>query len=109
MEASLLKRPYLVGIVVAFALVAGLELMTGSRAQTTTQPSENAMVTVRLMTPQGTLSEPVQIRIGILNQLSPEQINEIVSRFADAMIEMGAPVDKAQVLSGLKKYYAQAA
>jgi aspartate aminotransferase-like enzyme len=56
-----------------------------------------------------TLSEPVQVRIGILNQLSPEQINEIVSRFADAMIEMGAPVDKAQVLSGLKKYYAQAA
>ena len=36
-----------------------------------------------------TLSEPVQVRIGILNQLSPEQINEIVSRFADAMIEMG--------------------
>ena len=50
------------------------------------------------------------MRIGILNQLSPEQIHEIVSRFADVMIKMGAnKVDKAQVLSGLKKYYAQAA
>jgi len=57
-----------------------------------------------------TLSEPTQVRIGILNQLSPEQIHEIVSRFADVMIKMGAnKVDKAQVLSGLKKYYAQAA
>jgi alanine-glyoxylate transaminase/serine-glyoxylate transaminase/serine-pyruvate transaminase len=57
-----------------------------------------------------TLSEPTQVRIGILNQLSPEQIHEIVSRFADVMIKMGAnKVDKGQVLSGLKKYYAQAA
>jgi aspartate aminotransferase-like enzyme len=57
-----------------------------------------------------TLSEPTQVRIGILNQLSPEQIHEIVSRFADVMIKMGAnKVDKAQVLSGVKKYYAQAA
>ncbi|MGZ8241774.1 MAG: hypothetical protein ACXWTK_09660, partial [Methylobacter sp.] len=36
-----------------------------------------------------TLSEPVQIRIGILNQLTVEAITEIVSRFADAMIKMG--------------------
>ena len=56
-----------------------------------------------------TLSEPVQVRIGILNQLSPEQIHEIASRFADAMIEMGGDVDKQKVLSGLKNYYAQAA
>ena len=57
-----------------------------------------------------TLSEPTQVRIGILNQLSPEQIHEIVSRFADVMIKMGAnKVDKAQVLSALKTYYAQAA
>jgi len=56
-----------------------------------------------------TLSEPVQIRIGILNQLSQEQIAEIVSRFADAMAEIGADVDKAKVLNGLKSYYAQAA
>jgi alanine-glyoxylate transaminase/serine-glyoxylate transaminase/serine-pyruvate transaminase len=56
-----------------------------------------------------TLSEPVQIRIGILNQLSPEQIGEIVSRFADAMIDMGAKFDKQQVMNGLKAYYAKAA
>ncbi|KUO57911.1 MAG: aminotransferase [Alphaproteobacteria bacterium BRH_c36] len=56
-----------------------------------------------------TLSEPVQIRIGILNQLSSEQITEIVSRFADAMVEMGAGFDKAKVMNGLKSYYAQAA
>ena len=43
-----------------------------------------------------TLSEPVQVRIGILNQLSPEQIAEIVSRFADAMLAMGAEFDKQQ-------------
>ncbi|MCB1503453.1 MAG: alanine--glyoxylate aminotransferase family protein [Hyphomicrobiaceae bacterium] len=56
-----------------------------------------------------TLSEPVQVRIGILNQLSPEQITEIVSRFADAMLEMGAEFDKNNVLNSLKGYYAKAA
>jgi aspartate aminotransferase-like enzyme len=56
-----------------------------------------------------TLSEPVQVRIGILNQLSPEQIGEIVSRFADAMLGMGAEFDKAKVMNGLKSYYAKAA
>jgi alanine-glyoxylate transaminase/serine-glyoxylate transaminase/serine-pyruvate transaminase len=56
-----------------------------------------------------TLSEPVQIRIGILNQLSPEQIGEIVSRFADAMLAMGAEFDKQQVMNQLKSYYAKAA
>ena len=56
-----------------------------------------------------TLSAPVQVRIGILNQLSPVQITEIVSRFADAMLEMGAEFDEAKVVNGLKSYYAQAA
>ena len=56
-----------------------------------------------------TLSEPVQVRIGILNQLSPQQIGEIVSRFADAMLAMGADFDKAKVMNGLKAYYAKAA
>ncbi|HML92651.1 aminotransferase [Methyloceanibacter sp.] len=56
-----------------------------------------------------TLSEPVQVRIGILNQLSPEQITEIASRFADGMLAMGAEFDKAQVLNQLKSYYAKAA
>jgi alanine-glyoxylate transaminase / serine-glyoxylate transaminase / serine-pyruvate transaminase len=56
-----------------------------------------------------TLSEPIQVRIGILNQLSPEQITEIVSRFADAMLAMGSEFDKQQVMNGLKSYYAKAA
>jgi alanine-glyoxylate transaminase/serine-glyoxylate transaminase/serine-pyruvate transaminase len=56
-----------------------------------------------------TLSEPVQVRIGILNQLSPEQITEIVSRFADGMLAMGADFDKAKVMNQLKSYYAKAA
>jgi aspartate aminotransferase-like enzyme len=46
-----------------------------------------------------TLSEPVQVRIGILNQLSEESISDIVGRFADAMLRMGANnVDKTAVL-----------
>ena len=56
-----------------------------------------------------TLSEPVQVRIGILNQLSPAQIGEIASRFADAMLDMGAEFDKQKVMNGLKSYYAKAA
>jgi aspartate aminotransferase-like enzyme len=56
-----------------------------------------------------TLSEPVQVRIGILNQLSPQQITEIVSRFADAMLAMGAEFDKQKVMNQLKSYYAKAA
>ena len=53
-----------------------------------------------------TLSEPAQIRIGILNQLTVETINDIVGRFADAMIKMGAEVDKGQVLDNLNSYLA---
>ena len=49
------------------------------------------------------------MRIGILNQLSPEQISEIASRFADAMLAMGAEFDKAAVMNQLKSYYAKAA
>jgi aspartate aminotransferase-like enzyme len=56
-----------------------------------------------------TLSEPVQVRIGILNQLTPEALTEIVSRFADAMLDMGAEFDKQQMMNGLKAYYAKAA
>ena len=56
-----------------------------------------------------TLSEPVQVRIGILNQLTTEAIADIVGRFADAMLDMGAEFDKQQVMKGLKSYYAEAA
>ncbi len=53
-----------------------------------------------------TLSEPTQIRIGILNQLTPEAINDIVGRFADAMIKLGVAVDKAAILDDLNSYLA---
>lgn len=58
-----------------------------------------------------TLSEPVQVRIGILNQLSVAQIIDIVTRFGAAMNAMGANVDLDRVLDGLGHYYhaAQAA
>lgn len=52
-----------------------------------------------------TLSEPVQIRIGILNQLTVEAITDIVGRFADAMLKMGADFDKHAVMNGLAEYY----
>jgi alanine-glyoxylate transaminase/serine-glyoxylate transaminase/serine-pyruvate transaminase len=55
-----------------------------------------------------TLSEPVQVRIGILNQLSQPAITEIVSRFAAAMAAMGATVDTAAVQAGLDAHYATA-
>lgn len=51
-----------------------------------------------------TLSEPAQIRIGILNQLTNAALNDIVGRFADAMIELGVEVDKAAVLEDLNGY-----
>ena len=53
-----------------------------------------------------TLSEPAQIRVGILNHLNFETINEIVGRFADAMIKMGAQVNKQQILDDLNSYLA---
>ncbi|WP_136659503.1 aminotransferase class V-fold PLP-dependent enzyme [Nitratireductor sp. XY-223] len=55
-----------------------------------------------------TLSAPVQIRIGILNQLRPSAIWEIVGRFADAMRALGADVDQAAVDAILDQHYAPA-
>jgi aspartate aminotransferase-like enzyme len=52
-----------------------------------------------------TLSEPVQVRIGILNQLTQEAITEIVSRFADAMLKMGAEFDKDAILVQLAGHF----
>jgi aspartate aminotransferase-like enzyme len=52
-----------------------------------------------------TLSEPVQVRIGILNQLSQAAIREIVTRFAQAMTELGATIDLAAAQCGLDRYY----
>ncbi|MFM7445934.1 MAG: aminotransferase, partial [Tabrizicola sp.] len=52
-----------------------------------------------------TLSEPVQVRIGILNQLTPMAVTDIVTRFAHALMDMGATVDLDAVLSGLDQHY----
>jgi aspartate aminotransferase-like enzyme len=52
-----------------------------------------------------TLSEPVQIRIGILNQLSQAAITDIVLLFATAMNEMGAEVDLTAVRAQLEQHY----
>lgn len=52
-----------------------------------------------------TLSEPVQVRIGILNLLNKESITDIASKFADAMIGMGAEVDKDKILNDLDAYF----
>ena len=52
-----------------------------------------------------TLSEPVQIRIGILNQLSIEAITDIVGRFAVAMLGIGADFDKTSIVSDLNAYF----
>ena len=55
-----------------------------------------------------TLSKPIQVRIGILNQLTTEAITDIVGRFADAMLDMGAEFDKQRIMNGLKSHYAKA-
>ena len=52
-----------------------------------------------------TLSEPVQIRIGILNQLSEAAITDIVERFAAAMNAMGAGADTAAAREALRGHY----
>ncbi len=52
-----------------------------------------------------TLSEPVQIRIGILNQLNISAITDITGRFADAMLNLGVEFDKDQIMGNLSAYY----
>ncbi|MGQ0610166.1 MAG: aminotransferase [Paracoccaceae bacterium] len=52
-----------------------------------------------------TLSEPVQVRIGILNQLSAAAVTEIATRFGQAMLEMGADFDLTQVIGLLERHY----
>lgn len=55
-----------------------------------------------------TLSEPVQVRIGILNLLSETAISDIVRRFGAALRELGAEVDQAQVDAVLQRHYGAA-
>ena len=55
-----------------------------------------------------TLSAPVQVRIGILNQLNQAAITEIVHRFAAAIAELGGAVDMEAVETALKQGYTPA-
>ncbi|TMV03332.1 alanine--glyoxylate aminotransferase family protein [Ruegeria sediminis] len=52
-----------------------------------------------------TLSAPVQVRIGILNQLDREAVSTIVRLFADAIRELGGNVDHAAVEALLESRY----
>lgn len=52
-----------------------------------------------------TLSEPVQIRIGILNQLKRSAIEDIAQRFANSMIELGGDDNIAAMNDFLQSYY----
>lgn len=55
-----------------------------------------------------TLSAPVQVRVGILNLLTPTAITDIVHRFADAMRHLGATVDGCEIDAILNRHYASA-
>ncbi|MEM7472761.1 MAG: aminotransferase [Pseudomonadota bacterium] len=52
-----------------------------------------------------TLSEPVQVRIGILNLLNEATITDIVLRFAEALRDLGAEVDASAVDTALRGHY----
>ncbi|MDH5355895.1 MAG: aminotransferase [Gammaproteobacteria bacterium] len=53
-----------------------------------------------------TLSEPVQVRVGILNQLTDAALTDIVGRLADAMLKMGAEFSRENIMAGLADYLA---
>ena len=55
-----------------------------------------------------TLSEPVQVRIGILNLLNQSTITDIAARFAEAMNELGANIDVGSVVQSLDVHYGTA-
>ncbi len=55
-----------------------------------------------------TLSEPVQVRIGILNLLNQAAITDIVTRFGAALNEMGAGIDMGAVADQLDRQFDQA-
>lgn len=55
-----------------------------------------------------TLSEPVQVRIGILNLLNQQAISGIVDKFGQAMRDLGASFDQDAVAAALSHHYGQA-
>ncbi|WP_170167071.1 aminotransferase class V-fold PLP-dependent enzyme [Paracoccus methylarcula] len=52
-----------------------------------------------------TLSEPVQVRIGILNLLNQAAIADIVTRFGAAMNAMGADIDMNEITARLDRHF----
>lgn len=52
-----------------------------------------------------TLSEPVQVRIGILNLLTQAAITDIVTRFGAAMNEMGGDIDMDKISIRLERHF----
>ncbi len=52
-----------------------------------------------------TLSAPVQVRIGILNQLNRQAISQIIRLFANAMRELGGNVDFEEIEALLESRY----
>ncbi len=52
-----------------------------------------------------TLSTPVQIRIGILNQLNRRAIEEIATRFAQAIRDLGGTANQADINDVLHRHY----
>ncbi|SDX81400.1 aspartate aminotransferase [Ruegeria halocynthiae] len=52
-----------------------------------------------------TLSAPVQVRIGILNQLNRQAISQIIRLFAEAMRELGGTVDFEAIEALLESRY----
>ncbi|WP_170765332.1 aminotransferase class V-fold PLP-dependent enzyme [Ruegeria lacuscaerulensis] len=52
-----------------------------------------------------TLSAPVQVRIGILNQLNREAVSRIVRLFAEALRELGGVVDQEAIEALLESRY----
>ena len=81
----------------------------GQEAQVTTAGREKELVAACRAEGFGiwpTLSEPVQVRVGILNQLTVDSLTEIVDLYANAMLKMGAEFDKQAIMSDLAVYLA---
>ena len=55
-----------------------------------------------------TLSEPVQVRVGILNLLNPTAITDIVNRFANALRDLGEMIDQSTLDNILTRHYPNA-
>jgi alanine-glyoxylate transaminase/serine-glyoxylate transaminase/serine-pyruvate transaminase len=52
-----------------------------------------------------TLSEPVQVRVGILNQLTEAALTDIVGRLCDAMNKMDGGINKDKIMGDLKGHF----